>query len=408
MSTARGSLAKRWCFTINNPTEADRFWEEPDKLEMIKYIVLQTEKGEQGTPHYQGFLILKDKKRMTWLKSNFNERAHWAITRGTDKQASDYCKKDDTRVPGGYTFEHGTFGRNKDELEEQAIKELEEVKKNFKRPADIPAELLLQPNFVSAYKLLTQEALGPYRPNLKIITIVGPPATGKSYLINKLFPTAARMVMGNTGAWWLNPTSKVGVIEEFAGQIPLTRMLHLLDPYPLSLEVKGGTRPCLFELIFITSNSNPEEWYAPKNADEGIQSKKHASLLALYDRLGYHPIWHHGTLSRKCGYYLEPPQLGAQTTEWILESRRWLEQQVKTILGIHDEEQHGEAAQPAAAAAAAAAEEPPAAAEAPLVLNDDDTLTDVLGLDDDFEPAPHGHSLTRQNAMAGWDDTDLF
>lgn len=398
MSARQGTLAKRWCFTINNPTDADKFWEDPEKLDMIKYIVLQTERGENGTTHYQGFLILTNKKRMTWLKNNFNERAHWEKARGSDKQASEYCKKVESRVPGGYTFEHGTFGRNKEEVEEQAIRELEELKRNFKRPADIPAELLLQQNFVSAYKLLTQEALGPYRPNLKIITLVGPPGTGKSYLINKLFPTAARMVMGNTGAWWLNPTSKVGVIEEFTGQIPLTKMLQLLDPYPQSLEVKGGTRPCLFEVIFITSNSTPEEWYAPKNPDENVQSKRHASLLALYDRLGYHPAWNYTALSRRCGHYLQPPQIGAITAEWIIETRHWLEEQVKNILNIHDEEQ------PAAAAAAAAEEPEEQPEEQPEA-----TLTQLLGLDDDdFEHPTTTHSLTRQDAMVGFDYNHPF
>ena len=35
------------------------------------------------------------------------------------------------------------------------------------------------------------------------------------------------------------------VFEEFAGQIPLQKMLKLLDPYPMALEVKGGMRPAM-------------------------------------------------------------------------------------------------------------------------------------------------------------------
>ena len=71
----RESPAKRWCFTINNPTERDRFWENPDNMEQIDYLVVQEERGENGTVHYQGFAIMKNKKRMTWLKRNINERA---------------------------------------------------------------------------------------------------------------------------------------------------------------------------------------------------------------------------------------------------------------------------------------------------------------------------------------------
>lgn len=405
---AQESPAKRWCFTINNPTERDRFWENPDNMEQVEYLIVQEERGEEGTVHYQGFMIMKTKKRMTWLKRNMNERAHWEKTRGTDKQAAAYCKKDDTHVPGGLRFESGCLPKDKKDKEKEAAELLEEIKRNYKRPADIPADLLMEQNFVSAYKLLTADVLGPYRPNLKIITLVGPPGCGKSYLINNLFPQCARLIMGNAGHWWQNPCNKVGVIEEFAGQIPLQKMLNMLDPYPQSLEVKGGTRPCLFEVIFITSNSCPEDWYKSKNPAVPEEPKRQDALLALYDRLGYHPAWHHGALQRTCGHYLEPPQIGAITPEWILESRRWLMKEVRRILEMPDEQQ--EPAQAAAAAAAAA--EPDTQPTQPIEEAEEfpehqpeDALDSLL--DDDFEPnIPRPHALRRQNAS--WDRVDLF
>lgn len=400
--TSQPAPALRWCFTINNPVERDMFWTDGDVLAELKYLVVQLEKGEQGTVHYQGFLILKKKKRMTWLKSNFNNRAHWEKTRGTDKQAADYCKKDDTHVPGGLRFEHGKLPREKEETEEQAVEFLSKIRTGYVRPADIPAELLLSQNFVSAYKLLTSDILGPYRPNLKIITMVGPPGCGKSYLINQLFPDCARLIMGNGGHWWQNPCSKVACIEEFAGQIQLQKMLQILDPYPQSLEVKGGTRPCLFEVIFITSNSCPEDWY--KNKVPGIpeEAKRQDALLALYDRLGYHPSWHHGALARTCGHYLEPPQLGAITPEWIQETRKWLLREVRRILEMPDEQP---AQQPAAAAAAQPEQQP----TQPLEVAEEfpEHQPELTLIDDDFEPdIHHPQALRRQNAS--WQDIDLF
>lgn len=63
--------------------DEDKFWENEEQREHIKYLIVQHEVGEQGTPHLQGFLILKRQNRMTWLKSNINGRAHWEKAKGT-------------------------------------------------------------------------------------------------------------------------------------------------------------------------------------------------------------------------------------------------------------------------------------------------------------------------------------
>ena len=72
---AQEGAAKRWCFTINNPTSDDKFWEDSEHEEQMDFIAVQYEVGEMGTPHYQGFLILKRRNRLTWLKKNFSNRA---------------------------------------------------------------------------------------------------------------------------------------------------------------------------------------------------------------------------------------------------------------------------------------------------------------------------------------------
>lgn len=80
--------AKRWCYTLNNPKQPIP-WNELTQL----YHVYGEEVGESGTPHYQGFVVFKNLKRLSNLKE-LNSVAHWEIARGTNKEASDYCKKD--------------------------------------------------------------------------------------------------------------------------------------------------------------------------------------------------------------------------------------------------------------------------------------------------------------------------
>lgn len=336
--------AKRWCFTINNPIsdpeadDNDRFWDntpgstscEPFGVHM-DYLILQEERGANGTLHWQGFLILKKQQRLEWLKRHLNARAHWEVARGTNEQARDYCRKEDTYT-GGFRLEMGQLperpkaGKASERLE-RAAEELDEIKEGYKRPREIDSMTLMQCGFLPAYKELTADILGPYRPELKIITLVGPPACGKSFCIQKNFPGHGRCICGNNGVWFQNPLADVMVFEEFCGQIQLQRMLQYLDPYPLALEVKGGMRPAMYTLVIITSNTKPSGWY--KTDEVGEPGKRTDALLALWDRIGfacgaYIP-------ARQCGHYLEAPD-GMPLDEL----RIWFDRQVQTIVLGHE------------------------------------------------------------------------
>lgn len=90
---AQPRQAKRWCFTLNNPVEADKA-----KLNALgsscDYLVYGNEVGESGTPHLQGFVILSRSYRFNTVKDLLGERVHLEVARGNNKQAADYCKKD--------------------------------------------------------------------------------------------------------------------------------------------------------------------------------------------------------------------------------------------------------------------------------------------------------------------------
>ena len=138
MSAAREPAAKRWCFTINNPTDDDKFWENAEQQEQLEFLAVQYEIGKQGTPHYQGFLILKRKNRLTWVRKNMNGRAHWEKTRGTDLEAYQYCMKDDTHPEGSYRWRWGTLKeclkrKDRDELEEAVIDEVKTARRRFQK-----------------------------------------------------------------------------------------------------------------------------------------------------------------------------------------------------------------------------------------------------------------------------------
>ena len=196
---------------------------------------------------------------------------------------------------------------------------MDELKKKFRPAAEIDSQVLARPGFMAAYNAITADLLGPYRPKLKIITMVGPPGTGKSFAINTLFPKAGRAIIGNGGTWFANPCSKIMVFEEFAGQIQLQKMLKYLDPYPMALEVKGGMRPAMYAQT--------------QAAGTGTRTggKRTDALLALWDRLGFKNG--NNTICRTCGTYLEPAQPGAITKPWLDSTRNWFMQQLMGACG---------------------------------------------------------------------------
>ena len=82
------SKAKRWCYTINNPTEEPSVPEEE-----FSYHVYGEETGDSGTLHYQGFIIFKTPKRLNQIRNLISDRGHYEVAKGKNKQAADYCKK---------------------------------------------------------------------------------------------------------------------------------------------------------------------------------------------------------------------------------------------------------------------------------------------------------------------------
>lgn len=103
-------MQRAWCFTLNNPEEHGIVDDVLPVLAQERYVVWQRERGENGTPHIQGYIELHNPVRLSamklWLPS-----AHFEVRRGTREQARAYCMKEDTRDAG--PWERGDFDRGK-------------------------------------------------------------------------------------------------------------------------------------------------------------------------------------------------------------------------------------------------------------------------------------------------------
>lgn len=99
-NTSSISPSKNWCFTLNNYSNDDILEFTCSNLSVVSKYVFQEEKGENGTPHLQGYLQFTNKKRPFSVFKN--KRIHWEKTRSVEHSIA-YCSKIETRVGKIYT-----------------------------------------------------------------------------------------------------------------------------------------------------------------------------------------------------------------------------------------------------------------------------------------------------------------
>jgi len=89
------SRAKRWIFTLNNYTEDDIERLRGLHPEHATYITFGYETAPTtGTPHLQGFVIFRERKRLSQAKEFIGVRAFCEMARGTAEANREYCQKD--------------------------------------------------------------------------------------------------------------------------------------------------------------------------------------------------------------------------------------------------------------------------------------------------------------------------
>lgn len=255
---------RAWCFTYNNYKELpDEFCELLDDVGIVRYCVFQEEVSPSGTPHLQGYLELSTPRRRTYLSSRLPVQIHWEPRMGTRQQAIDYCKKhDETYIAGPY--EYGTQdasgqGRRTDLA---GAMELARETRSLKAIADTyPCTFVKFHRGIRAWLNIMQS--NEWRPNLEVVIHYGSTGSGKSRRGFTDHPNLYRKPPEKT---WFDGYDghKVVLFDEFAGKkskMSLVYFLQIIDIYPVQVETKGGFVPFAAELIIITTNIHPRDWY---------------------------------------------------------------------------------------------------------------------------------------------------
>ncbi len=267
--------SKGHVFTLNNPSRTDYLLLDSLKNNKnIQYLVYQTEKSSTGTKHIQGMVYFTSVKTRKQVKGVFWRGMHVENMRGTPKQASDYCKKEDSRIEGGKD-EWGVLPTQGARVDLMAMKDLIDNGGTLDDLWDKHFSGMVRYGKAMREYLGRKDQVRTVKP--KISVFWGGTGTGKTWTareeaakIDKNFMTAQVSERGKF--WWTESMTgrapKVVIIDDFEGEIPFRILLQMLDRYECTVPYKGGFVKFVAKNIFITSNKHPEHWYAFQNAND--------------------------------------------------------------------------------------------------------------------------------------------
>lgn len=248
---------RNWCITINN-------WEDSD-LESLyslepRYFVAGKE-GKDKTPHLQVYIEFRTPWRFNRLKKAL-PTAHIEPRRGSRFSASEYCKKE------GDFVEHGQF------IDNGARTDLQEVQTLI--DGGVSERIIAQEHFgtwTRNYRAFERYRLMTVSNGLRDVnTIVyhGVPGSGKTYKAFMAHDPDDIYILhegNNCNVWFDGYTGQsVLLIDDFNNWIEPSFLLRMLDKYPLNIETKGGSQRALWTTVYITSNTNPQEWVSWSDA----------------------------------------------------------------------------------------------------------------------------------------------
>lgn len=189
--------------------------------------------------------------------------AHFEPRRGSQRQAIEYCTKEDTRVDGPYFW--GT------KKEQGQRSDLDDMRRDLDRGDSLALVArnhfpvwVKYPSAVKSYQAL-QAADREGLPTVYII--LGTTGTGKSRLARSMFPGA--YWKPNFDFWENYQYEDVVVLDEFYGhKMQYTDLLQLLDSTPLLVNVKGASAKMNSNTFVFTSNQHPRYWYKQETLEK--------------------------------------------------------------------------------------------------------------------------------------------
>lgn len=278
----KDSKCRRVQLTINNPLEKnashDRIREIIDDWSQVQYYCMADEQG--STYHTHVFIAFHNTVRFSTIKNKFPQ-AHIERCYGTAQENRDYIlkqgkwkdtDKEETRVEGTFE-EYGECPVDRKGQRTDIIDQYQMIKDGYSN-YDILEEYDGNVQLERLYRMRAEYLNEKYKRKIrevKVIYCYGKTGTGKTY-------TAFKETLENNETLYKiddykNPFDmydgeKIVLFDDWRDrEVSVTKMLRLLDIYPLKLECRYSPKIAQYEKVYITSNQPLESVYNNKYFD---------------------------------------------------------------------------------------------------------------------------------------------
>jgi len=216
---------------------------------------------DTGKRHLQGYHYYSNARAYPNKKwrdlTNLEKNGRDFISNGSPKQNYDYCSK------LGDFWEHGDLPKQGNRTD------WEQARSHLQNGGDVITTIEEQPQLLpfirSLERFQTLSVSKPLHRDVKVIILIGDSGTGKTRYAYDNYPD---LYSKPEGAWWDSyKGEKTILLDDYYGDIPYSQFLKVLDRYPLQVPQKGTHIYAQWDTVIITSNKQPEHWYAQGYTD---------------------------------------------------------------------------------------------------------------------------------------------
>ena len=269
--------SRNYCFTDHKMEDIEAY----KNIKNCRYILIGKEVGKKTEKtHWQGFIQFETQTTFKAVKKRLPDGVHIEACVGTAKQNQKYCKKE-----GNILLEEGEM---KTQGQRTDLKEVfEKIKKNvpmIQIAEEYPGDFVRYHGGFKEYRRLVQKENTKGFRKIDVEFICGPTGCGKTrYAVEACGDTEFFKIEGSELKWWDGYEGQPNlIIDEYANDIKITKMLNILDGYQLRLPVKGSFTYAAWTKVFITSNLKPRQLHLNARVEHILALKRRITTVKNY------------------------------------------------------------------------------------------------------------------------------